>query len=97
MEHKVKYLPLLLFAIYSIKLLVLGASLVDAPILLIMGLISSVYEIKSQSKLLSNLRKDVGDLQKHKEETDKLISEVKTHISGIKLGQNIRGSTLGAR
>lgn len=97
MENTVKYLPLCLFAIYATKLLALGASFVDAPILLIMGAIATIYEIKSQIKLIRELQKDVALLKINKEDTDKIINDVKTHINGIKLAQNIRSSSLNGR
>jgi len=97
MEHGIKYIPLSLFTLFTAKLLILGASIQDAPILLILGLIASVYEIKYQTKIISELKTEMDQLRKSNLEIEKSISDIKTHVNGIKLGQNIKSVNLGNR
>lgn len=97
METKIKYVPLGLFCVSVLKVLIVGATYVDAPVLLILACLAAVYETKSQLKVIKALEDKVAELQNQINDGSKSISEIKTFVGGIKLGQNIRTTQVGGR
>ena len=81
--NNIKYLPLSLFVLYSAKLLILGGSYVDAPLLLILGTVAAFYEFKSQDKKLAEMEQKLERINLLEKDHENL----KTHVSGLKLGQ----------
>lgn len=86
MEY-IKYVPLILFSAFAIKALVVGATLIDAPILLVLGAIAAFYEYKAQEKKISLLQKRCDTIDTYLTTLTKNDEEIKTYISGLKLGQ----------
>jgi hypothetical protein len=81
----IKYVPLSLFCLLSIKLLVVGSVLADAPILLILALLAAFYEIKSNDAKLKLMHSRCDVLDKHITDLYKVNEESRNYIAGMKL------------
>lgn len=90
MEKVSKQLPMMVFLLCVIKSLILGPKAEDAAIVLFLtALVGWIYR---QDKLFqkNDLEIRMNELKLEVEGLQKRQEELKTHVSGIKLGQNIR-------
>lgn len=87
---KIKFIPLAISSLFGLKLLVLGGNLESACILAVLGGISAFYEFKVQNKKIKDLEEKVESYNKTMEEKAKEIESLKTHVSSIKLGSQLR-------
>lgn len=90
-----KYTSLTLFCVYSGKMLVMGATLVDAPIIAILALFSGYVLFKSENKQIKDLNDKIDTLTKKIEEQDKTIESVKSYVGSLKLMTNMKPGSLG--
>lgn len=91
-ERFVKYLPLALFLLFSLKLLVKGAELSDAPALLILAASACFYEFKSQYRKITELETKVKEIHTISEETRRYAEEARNYVSASKLGGTMRST-----
>lgn len=94
MDKYIKYLPLALFSAYAIKVMVNGADLPDAAVLSILAAISGYYEFQKKSKFESEVNNKLLKFSEQLTELEKSNTDLKTHVSGIKLAQNFRSNTI---
>ena len=93
-----KQLPLVLFCCLSLKILLVGSTLADSSVLLIIGLLSSFFSHSKSSEYLA-LEKKLAHLEQIVESSSKEIiankkdiDDTRALLGGIKLGQQIRSS-----
>lgn len=85
-----KYLPLALFFLYSLKLLVKGVDYTDAPILFILASAAAVYEFKSQDKKVTELEEKFKEIEQIAKEAKKYSEDAKNYVSAAKLSNQVR-------
>jgi hypothetical protein len=95
--YHVKFVPLSLFAIFALKSLILGATLVDAPLLLIIGSVAVFYEIQFQTKNAKILHKRLDEVDKHLSALYKNDNEIKADIASAKLTASMRQANFASR
>lgn len=91
MEKVIRFLPLGLFCLFSAKLMILGASLTDSLVLLVVAGYSAYHESKAVEGKIKHLEAEVFEQRQLLESKLKEIEEVRNLVGGIKLGQQIRG------
>lgn len=90
MDKHVKFIPLSLFVVFSLKCLVLSVSAIDAPLLLILGLVSAFYEYQFQNRKNEVLHKRLDEVDKHLTSLYKQQQELKNDLATAKLGPQMR-------
>ena len=90
MDKYIKFLPLTLFLIFGLKCLFFGALAADAPVLLILGLVSGFYEFQHQGRDAKTIHKRFDEVDKHLTALYKTQNEVKADMSTFKLAGQIR-------
>lgn len=91
MEKVIRFLPLGLFCLFSAKLMILGSSLTDSLVLLVMAAYSAYHEFKTVDGKIKALEEELSQQRAFIDSKLKEIDEVKALVGGIKLGQQIRG------
>ena len=87
---KIKALPLVLFTIATIKMLIMGSTLTDGLSLLILAATSMYFQFHTTNAELDKIHEE---MDKTKEDLKNLAKEqeaVKTHVAGLKIGQQMR-------
>lgn len=87
MDKIIKFVPLVLFSAQFIKSIVLGPALADAPVLAIAALLIVAMEYKVTNKKIQALQSEIEGFNALLAENNKHLEQVRTHVSGIKLGQ----------
>jgi len=88
---KIKRLPLLLLTVYFGKVLVNSSpTLIDGAILLILGGVAGFYEAWSQLDLMKQIEAKIKKFEEKQVELEKADQEIKTYVTSLKLGQQIR-------
>jgi exo-beta-1,3-glucanase (GH17 family) len=90
MEKIAKFLPLSLFCVFSLKLMVLGAQLVDSLVLLVLAAYSAYYEFKAVDSKIKVFEEKINNQELLIKQKSKEIDEVKALVGGIKLGQQLK-------
>jgi hypothetical protein len=78
-------LILSLFAGYTGKLLVLGASPADAAVVLVLAAAHFAYSNQIQNKKILELTQEIKKLQDTQAGQNELIADVKSTVSGMKV------------
>lgn len=98
MSKYAKYLPLVLFSVYSAKLIAHGADLSDAAILFVLGLMTVAYEIRSRfeqvsQQTLESIKQFEAQLKNYNDNNElnkKVVEDLKTSVAGLKLSASAR-------
>jgi len=90
MVNFIKYLPLAFFSVYISKLLFVGASFADAPIVFIMAVLSAYYEYSTNHKQIKSLEKQLASLSDNHEKTKKDLEDLKNHVAQIKFAAQVK-------
>lgn len=88
-----RFVPALIFGAYSVKLLLVGSSFADAPILLVLAAIYAFSEYKPDNRHFLELDTKISNLEAQIKEQEKLIESIKTHVSGIKMAQAMKSNS----
>ena len=83
-------LILSLFGIYTLKLLILGASLPDAAVVLVLAAANFLYNSQLERKVIAELKQEVKDIKSNQHDQNTIISELKTSMTGMKMSNNLR-------
>lgn len=86
----IKYAPLALFGLFATKTLILGASLDNCLALAVLGSIAAYYEWKSESAAIKGFQDKLDKLEESQSNYNKDLETIKTHISGLRIGQGQR-------
>jgi hypothetical protein len=92
MKEYIKYIPLGLFVSFSVKSLVWGASLQDAPVYAILAIFTAYLIHRDEEKSLKKVNDRLDQLEKLNEVKTKEIEELRSHVSTLKLGQQVRNA-----
>jgi uncharacterized protein YdaL len=92
MKEYIKYIPLGLFVAFSVKMLMSGASLQDAPVFAILTGFAGYMINREEDKILNSLTGRLKKLEEQSTESKKEAEELRSHVSTIKLGQQIRSA-----
>lgn len=92
MEKFKKFLPLVAFCLYFIKICIQPISYPEAAILAILGAIFLFNETRIQTKEIKALVDKVEGRQKELETYVKDIDSLKSSVASIKLGSTMRGT-----
>ncbi len=95
--EKLKYFPVGMLTIYLIKCLITGASPVDAAILAIFATLLGYSQYKSEEKSISELKNQLLLLKTDQELTKKTQEELRSHVSSMKIGLNMRAGGLSGK
>jgi len=97
MKIELRILPWTLLSLYSLKLLILGAVLVDAPILLILAGFLAIFEYKEKDAKYKELKQELDQIKNNSKETEKRIEELKVYVSSIKLSAQAKNTNMFGR
>jgi uncharacterized membrane protein YgaE (UPF0421/DUF939 family) len=92
MKEYIKYIPLGLFVAFSLKSLVAGAVIQDAPVYAILAVFTAYLINRDEEKSLKNINDKLNQLEKLNEVKSKEIEELRSHVSTMKLGQQMRSA-----
>jgi hypothetical protein len=92
MKEYIKYIPLGLFVAFSVKGLVLGVSVQEAPVYAILALFTGYLVHRDEEKSLKQINDKLIEMDKINEQKFKEIEELRSHVSTLKLGQQVRGA-----
>lgn len=87
---KLRIIPMLLFLSYVGKLLILQANIADAPIVASLALLAAYFEFSSTNKQLKEIDTQLKQINEKLLESEKNVEHLKTHVSGLKIGQQMR-------
>jgi outer membrane murein-binding lipoprotein Lpp len=87
MEKVIKSLPAVLFSAYFVKVAAMGAGYVDALVLAVAGALYIAIEFKTSDKKVMILEEQVSDLAAQNEQLKKEMGELRSYVTGAKLGQ----------
>ncbi len=90
MEKLARFLPLSLFCVFSLKLMILGAQLVDSLVLLVLAGYSAYHEFKSVDDKIKDFETRLKEQDVLMREKAKEIEDVRALVGGIKLGQQLK-------
>jgi hypothetical protein len=93
--EKIKHIPLFLFAVTAAKLLILGADLSSALILLILAATAAFWEFKVQDKRHKELELVMVKQNETILALAKSLDELRTNISAVKVAQGMRPTNVG--
>lgn len=97
MKLELRILPWALLSFYAVKVLILGAQYVDAPILLILAGFLAIFEYKAKDSQYKELQEKQKKIDEELAETNKKIEEMKVHLSSMKLASQIKNNNLFGR
>ena len=92
MKEYIKYIPLGLFVAFSVKMLISGASLQDAPIFAILTGFAGYMINREEDKILNSLTSRLKVLEEQSVEYKKETEDLRSHVSSMKLGQQVRSA-----
>lgn len=92
MKDYIKYIPLSLFVAFCVKMLISGASWQDAPIFAILAAFVLNLVNKEEEKQLKVINDRLNFLEKQNETKIKEMEELRSHVSSVKLGQQIKSA-----
>ena len=92
MKEYIKYIPLGLFVAFSVKMLISGASLQDAPIFAILTGFAGYMINREEDKILNSLTGRLKVLEEQSVEYKKETEDLRSHVSSMKLGQQVRSA-----
>lgn len=92
---KIKRVPLCLFTVYFLKVLIVSPSYADVAVLLVLGGAAGFYEAWAQLELFNKYEAKLTELEKKHLEFEKTQQDIKTYVSSMKLGQQIRAGING--
>lgn len=92
---KVKRVPLCLFTAYFLKVLAISPTWVDGAVLLVLGAVTGFYEAWSQLEMYQKFEARLEELNKKQAEFEKSQQDIKTYVTSMKLGQQIRAGVSG--
>ena len=90
MEKLIRFSPLGMILVYLSKVIILGAQPVDAAVLAVLAALCGYAQYKSEDKALSSLKSMISELKAEQEASKKREDEVRTHITTMKMGMNMR-------
>jgi hypothetical protein len=90
MERAKSLLPLTAFCLYFLKIGILGASLQDAFVLLVLASFAAFMEYKISDKKIAELNNKVDTRQKELEAYVKDIDTLKSSVAGMKMSTAMR-------
>ena len=88
--HIDKALLLCLFGGYTAKLAILGSSLPDAAIILVLAAAHFLYNSQIQNKQILELSNRLNELEAKQAEQNKNVEDIKSAVSSIKISQGLR-------
>lgn len=86
----IKNIVLVLFTLFFVKLLVTGITFEDSLVVAILSTLLGYLEYRSESEDLKEIRKQTGEIVLHLENTKKELEELRSHVSTVKLAQQVR-------
>lgn len=89
MKH-VKYVPMALLLLFSLKALCFGITWELAPVLLILGSVVCLFEFKTDKVELKQLNEKIEENKKTINTLNEKMNELTTAISTIKLASGFR-------
>jgi len=92
MKEYIKYVPIGLFVAFCVKGLVVGVSVSEAPSLAIVALFSAYLVHRDEEKQLKAISERLSVLEKQNENKTKEMEELRSHVSTLKLGQQMRSA-----
>lgn len=90
MKDYIKYIPLSLLIVYCVKLITTTVTLNDSPILAILAALTGFMFIVQEEKKLLSVNDKIKELKEDIEKQKELSQEIRTHLSSIKLKQQVK-------
>jgi len=90
MKEYIKYIPLGLFVAFCLKVLTNGASLHEAPTFAILAGFTAYLLNRDEEKNLEKINNRLAALEQQTSSKEKEIEELRSHVSTLKLGQQVR-------
>jgi len=86
----IKNIVLVLFTLFFVKLLSTGVSFQDSFIVAILSTLLGYLEYRSENEDLKEIRRQARELNLSLETTKKELEELRSHVSTVKLAQQVR-------
>jgi len=94
MQTWMKIVPLVMFCAYLAKLAILGATFADGLSLAIVAGFSAYLIHKPEAKNFEDLANKIKHLEETMAEKNKEIETIKNYTVGLKLGQNLKATSI---
>lgn len=92
MKDYIKYIPLGLFVAFCLKSLALGVNLHEAPLFAILAVFCAYLIQQDNQNEKSAVESRLAALEKLQEAKSKEIEDLRSHVSSVKLGQQIKSA-----
>lgn len=96
MKNLDRYMIMALFAGYMGKLLLTGASLSDAAIVLVLAAANFLYNSQIQNKQIVELKQELREFKNQStaeiKKLSELSEELKTNVAGVKIASGLRSA-----
>lgn len=86
----IKYAPLVIFGLFALKTLIMGCTIENALTLAILGSIAAYYEWKNESAIIQAFEFRLVSYEEKLDNSAKELENLKTHVGGLRIGQNLR-------
>ncbi len=93
-EEKIKYIPLGLFCLAFLKSLILTPSWEEVAFLALLGGVATFYTFFTDEKRFKLFHSRLDEADKHLTELYKKHDDLKSEISGVKVSQGFRSTTI---
>lgn len=90
MKEYIKYVPLSLFVAFCVKSLVVGVTIAEAPALAIVAVFSAYLIHRDEDENKKAIEARLAALEKQQETKSKEMEDLRSHVSSVKLGQQIK-------
>lgn len=94
MQNWMKNAPLVLFCAYLAKLIALGASFSDGLSLAVIAGFSAFLMFMPEQKRFEEMENKIKHFEETMELKNKEIEQIKNYTVGLKLGQNLKSTSI---
>jgi hypothetical protein len=95
MENISKFLPMGLLCSVVVKILITGANLAEAPVVIALAALVAFNEIRSYDKVIKGLVERLDLAQETDKQQAKEIESIKTYLTSVKISSQVRSNKIG--
>lgn len=94
-----KYIPLGMLTVFLTKTMLQGSNVtaIDATILAILTFLFAYSQYKNEEKAVTEVKSELSLLKNQVADLEKRNEEVRSHISTMKIGMNMRSSSISTK
>jgi cell division protein FtsB len=88
MSNKFQYIPMGLLVLFTGKLMILNTwSFESAIVLVALAAVTAIFHYTAKNEEVKEIKALISTLAKDREDLKKEVADLRTHVSGLKIGQ----------